>query len=67
MEHNQWIALLKQDVVPALGCTEPVCVALCAAYAGGHNIPKDIIDTVVKNNNLDLADIACKIEETFWK
>ena len=49
MEKIQWINLLKQDVVPALGCTEPVCVALCAAYAAQHFTGK--IDTVTVRTN----------------
>ena len=44
-----------------------LCGALCAAYAGGHNIPQEILDTVIKNNNLELEQVAKDIEATFWR
>jgi len=33
MDNNQIIALIKREVVPAIGCTEPAAVALCTAHA----------------------------------
>ena len=33
MTNSEIIALVKREVVPAIGCTEPMAVALCVAYA----------------------------------
>lgn len=32
-QRQQIIALVKQQVIPAMGCTEPICVALAVARA----------------------------------
>ena len=40
--------------------------ALCAAHAGGHNIPAEILRQVEQANPLDLAQVARDIEATFW-
>lgn len=48
MTKEQMLELLHKDVVPALGCTEPVCVALCAAKAAeALNSPVDSVSVEV--------------------
>ena len=33
MTQDEILALIKREVIPAIGCTEPMCVALCVAHA----------------------------------
>ncbi len=38
--------------------------ALCAAFAGGHNIPRDLVDTVVDANTLKIREIASSLSRS---
>ena len=49
---DQMLNMLKADVVPALGCTEPVCVALAAADAAKAVGGKVISVSVKVNANI---------------
>lgn len=34
--YDTYLAILKEELVPAMGCTEPIAVAYAAALAAGH-------------------------------
>lgn len=48
LTRKECIQLLKQDVTPALGCTEPVCVALCLAHAA------EVLDEEIVSIDVDV-------------
>ena len=56
MDNKEIIALIKREVVPAIGCTEPAAVALCTAYATeALGCRPDRIDVALSANMLKNA------------
>ena len=65
MEYQTFVQILKEELVPAMGCTEPIALAYCAALARKHlgslpnkvlvevsgNILKNVKSVVVPNTN----------------
>ncbi len=55
LHYDEILSLLKQEVVPALGCTEPAAVALTASYAASvfpseiENITLKLSPSILKN------------------
>ena len=65
MEYQTFVQILKEELVPAMGCTEPIALAYCASLVRKHlgclpnkvlievsgNILKNVKSVVVPNTN----------------
>ena len=55
-ERRQIIELIKKEVIPAIGCTEPIAVALCVAKAAETlGVKPEKIDVLLSANILKNA------------
>ena len=58
MEYNDqkykaFVSILKEELIPAMGCTEPIAIAYCASLVKDYlNNKPQIIDIYVSGNIL---------------
>jgi len=65
-KNDVWLAIrLAASLGGDTDTVAALAAAICAAYAGGHNIPREILETVIKENNLDFEIISDTIVNTW--
>lgn len=65
-KEDVWLAIrLAAEVGGDTDTIAALVGALCTAYAGSHNIPAEIVDTVRTVNQLDVSAVAVLIQEAF--
>lgn len=56
MQNSSYLRILREELVPAFGCTEPIAVALCAARCGAVlNVPVEALEVSVSGNMIKNA------------
>ena len=77
--YREYVAILKEELQPAMGCTEPIAVAYCAALArrtlgalpetvevlASANIIKNVKSVIVPNTNGQRGIAAAAAAHTF--
>ena len=65
-ERQQIIDLIRREVVPAIGCTEPIAVALCTARAAEllGALPEKIAVRLRAKIRYRMAEQPCSAEQT---
>jgi len=62
-----WLAIkLGSSIGGDTDTVAALAAALCCAYAGRHNIPDEILETVLKENNLDFEEVSDTIVKV-WR
>lgn len=54
---KQMLSIMKTDIIPATGCTEPIALALAAATAASY-----LMDPVISVN----ARVSANLMKTVW-
>ena len=73
-ERKNIIALVQREVVPAIGCTEPMAVALCVAKAAevlgrkeGIRVYQFLKEPLIRRFGAEWYDELCRVCDAYLK
>ena len=68
--YNEYVEILKEELLPAMGCTEPIAVAYAAAVAvqalgeKPESVEVNVSANIIKNVNRAQEDFAESVQQS---